>query len=82
MLTVWMRTNLRKEYECKVKYYTDHLLMCKNGGFITLGHNEVAYVTVSLLSRVIKDVSKKTVLSPTPTGYDYLKASISSCRFW
>ena len=56
--------------------------MCKNGGFITLRHNEVVYVTVSLLSRVIKDVSKKTVLSPTPTGYDYLKANISSCRFW
>ena len=65
-----------------MKYYADHLLTSKNGGFITLRHNEEVYVTVSLLSRVIKDVSKKTVLSPTPTGYDYLKANISSCRFW
>ena len=27
----WELNNLPKEYECKVKYYTDHLLMCKNG---------------------------------------------------
>ena len=42
----------------------NHTFLCKKGGFISRGHNELRNITASLLGEVCKDVLVEPDLSP------------------
>ena len=68
-----------------------HALSCKKGGFITLRHNEVRYITASFLDEVCKDVRKEPLLTKltgenidekTAKIGDEARLDISAIGFW
>ena len=48
--------------ECDMKFDLIHVLSCKKGGFVSLGHNHIRNINASLLTEVCKDVRVKLLL--------------------
>ena len=69
-----------------------HAMSCKNGGFVTLRHNEVRDITATLLSDVCKDVELEPSLLPlngqqqtmrkTAKTNDEVRVDICARSFW
>ena len=47
---------------CGDNFNTDHAMICKKGGFITMRHNELHDLEAELLNTVCKDVQIEPVL--------------------
>ena len=47
---------------CGDNFDTDHAMICKKGGFITMRHNELRDLEAELLNSVCKDVQIEPVL--------------------
>ena len=58
----WQLDRLPSICECGSTYSIDHALGCKNGGFVSLRHNQVRNLTVSLLHEVCHDVCEEPQL--------------------
>ena len=47
---------------CGDNFHTDHVMICKKGGFITMRHNELRDLEAKLLSTACKDARIEPVL--------------------
>ena len=82
---------LPETYACGSEFTCDHAMICKNGGFISLRHNDLRDITYELLSEVCKRVENEPMLQPL-TGetlkYQTAKTEnnaildVSSLGFW
>ena len=87
----WNIPRTPTECACGSKFTVQHALSCKKGGFITLRHNEVRYITSSFLDEVCKDVRKEPLLTKltaenidekTAKIGDEARLDISVVGFW
>ena len=52
----WELTRLPENCVCGMKFGLQHALSCKNGGFVTIRHNQVRNITATLLNEICNDV--------------------------
>ena len=60
----WHLHRLPENCECGQKINFEHALSCKKGGFITIRHNQVRYITANLLKIISNDVKIEAPLLP------------------
>ena len=59
---------------CGAKFKPDHQMICRQGGYVSLRHNELRDLTASLIKKVCSDVSTESMLqqvsgeTPSPVG--------------
>ena len=58
----WALPRLPLVCECEMKFDLIHVSSCKKGGFVSLRHNHIRNITVTLLTEVCKDVRVKLLL--------------------
>ena len=76
---------------CGAKYYLQHSLSCKKGGFITLRHNHLHNITANLIDQVCHDsrvepllqtLTGETFDSKSTNARDEARLEISARGFW
>ena len=76
---------------CNEPFTTDHAMICKNGGFVTIRHNELRDTIHDMLSEVCIDVKKEPVLIPltgeilnneSSNKLDNARVDVSAQDFW
>jgi hypothetical protein len=60
----WNLPDTPKHCACGDKYTTDHIFMCKNGGYVSMRHDNIRNLEASLLREVCKDVKVEPNLLP------------------
>ena len=66
----WPLSRIPKTCACGSNFNIAHALTCKKGGFITLRHNRLRNIIVSLLKEVCHDVRIELTLQ-NPTGEQF-----------
>ena len=59
--------NTSKTCQCGTSFLVDHAMVCPFGGFPTIRHNEVQYLTASLLTEVSHNFATEPSLQPVTT---------------
>ena len=60
----WNFPNTPRHCACGAKHSTDHILMCKKGGYVSMRHDNLRNLEASFLREVCKDVKVEPVLQP------------------
>ena len=55
---------------CGVPFNVEHAFSCKNGGFVTIRHNEIRDFTAEVLREVCQNVEVEPLLTPL-TGENF-----------
>jgi hypothetical protein len=58
----WNFPNTPRHCQCGEKHSTDHVLMCKKGGYVYMRHDNIRNLEASLLREVCKDVKIEQTL--------------------
>jgi len=76
---------------CGNEFTTDHAMICKKGGFVSLRHNEVRDITYEMMTEVCREVEQEPVLLPlsgeqlryqTSNIQENARLDISARGFW
>ena len=86
----WILTRLPTNCECGTKFDIQHALSCKKGGFISLRHNHLRNITVTLLKEVCKDIRVEPqlqeltgeILHPSTITGNEARLDICARGFW
>ena len=87
----WELTQLPESCVCGVKFGLQHALSCKNGGFVTIRHNQVTNITATLLNEICNDVqiepqleslSGKYFDAKTANKHEDAQLDISTRELW
>ena len=87
----WPLSRLPNMCNCGAKYYLQHSLSCKKGGFITLRHNHLHNITANLIDQVCHDsrvepllqtLTGETFDSKSTNARDEARLEISARGFW
>ena len=83
--------NLPSTCTCGKIFTTDHAMICKMGGFVTIRHNELRDTIHDMLSEVCVDVKKEPLLIPltgeklknaSSNKLDNARVDVSARDFW
>ena len=74
----WKIPNIPSHCICKQKNTVDHILNCKQGGFVNMRHNEVRDLEAEFLSDICKDVRIEPGL--LPVGNTHLPLSANTAE--
>ena len=83
--------NLPQYCACHAEFSSDHAMICKKGGFVSLRHNEVRDITGEMLNEVCKDVTLEPELIPltgeklkykTSNTDERARTDLSARNFW
>ena len=79
---MWLRyqlpkPNLPTRCPCGKTFDTQHAMSCKEGGFVTLCHNNLRNIADALLEEVCLDVAIKLILQPV-TGNDLVPSTVNT----
>ena len=92
LLYGWPIPGLPVSCSCGEGFNVQHAMSCKNGGFVTLRHNEGRYITATLLSDVCKDLElepslltlngEQHTMRKTAETNDEVRFDICARSFW
>ena len=83
--------NLPTECACGESLTTDHAMICRMGGFVTMRHNELRDTIQDMIEEVCTDVKKEPLLTPlsgeslryaTANKCDNARMDMSARDFW
>ena len=76
---VYVMAGDQRTCSCESKIDIQHAMSCKNGGFITIRHNDLRDLNANLLTEVCKDVDIEPHLLPvTGETFDNRTANTSN----
>ena len=84
-------SGLPEHCECGQPFSSDHAMICKKGGFVSLRHNEVRDITAEMLNEVCYDVKSEPELIPlegenlkykTANTHERARTDLSARSFW
>ena len=85
----WNFPNTPRHCQCGEKHSTDHVLMCKKGGYVYMRHDNIRNLEASLLREVCKDVKIEPALQPigsaetlSSNNANKARADVSAVGVW